>query len=115
MPVAKDMSTTVTIEGREVARVRPDELENLDKHQALMLRLAGAGHLDKDDLRVMIEVSAGYGGAREYMNVTFEAVHALACEMYGFHPETNPPDECPAEDYEIVLAALERIRNKGGE
>lgn len=104
------MSKTVTIEGREVPLLKPDERETLEKHEALMMRLGQERHLDKHDLLTMITLSAGAQGAIEYKNAVFEAVLALAAELYDFHPDENPPAECPSEDYEIVLAALDRIR-----
>lgn len=101
---------TVTIEGREVPLIRPDEQTDLDKHEALMLRLGGERHLSKEDMRVMIVVGSGCENHTQYHHAVFEAVLALAAEMYDFHPDENPPPECPGEDYQIVLEALRRIK-----
>lgn len=103
------MPESVTMDGRTIAALDPEDREALKVTEAMLLRLAK--HMTKEELSALITVQSGFQHNTEYANFTREAMLLLSCEMHGFDSDCNEPPEVAAkEDYQHVLEARRRLR-----
>jgi hypothetical protein len=82
--------------------------------QALLDKLiAGEEVTLKDQMAALVQASADWDHFGQYWAQGTEAVLALACEMYDFHPDENQPREVSEmDDHEIIIEALRRLRGR---